>query len=91
MSYLTAAQIARIKARITVKEAALAGLDAAYTDAQTKIKEYRFDSGEGSQRVMHRDLAEFSRQIAVLESEIDALYRRLDGTGVVNMGLRRHG
>lgn len=33
--------------------------DTAYQAALTEVEEYRFDSGEGSQRVRNRQLAEF--------------------------------
>ena len=91
MAFLTVAQKKRIKKRIAAKEAALTALDAAYLEASTEIKEYRFDSGEGSQRVAYRNLDDLRNQISALEAEIDALYRKLSGTGVVNMSLRRNG
>ncbi len=89
MAYLTSARIARIEARITAKEAALALADTAYQAALVEVEEYRFDSGEGSQKVRNRQLAEFQKNINILEREIEHLYRKLQGFGITTVSLRR--
>jgi len=92
MACITPSTRIRIEARIAAKETALAALDIAFIAASTEIEEYRFDSGEGSQRAKYRNLNEIKTNIDGLESEIEALYRRLAGKGVVNITLRRkHG
>ncbi|MCK5127566.1 MAG: hypothetical protein KAR42_15020 [candidate division Zixibacteria bacterium] len=92
MACITSSTRTRISASIAAKEAVLVSLYAAYSAAATEIEEYRFDSGEGNQRVTYRNLNEIKTNIDALESEIDSLYRRLAGKGVINMNLRRkHG
>jgi len=51
--------------------------------------EYRFETNEGAQRVERRKLANILKNISVLEAEIDHLYGRLCGTGIVKMNMRR--
>lgn len=89
MAHFTSANIARIEARIAAKEAALALADTAYDAALVEIKEYRLDTGEGSQRAENRDLKEFSKAINILEREIEHLYRKLQGRGITTVNLRR--
>lgn len=89
MAFFTASRKAAIEAKITKKEAQLLKLETAYDEASTQIAEYRFDSGEGSQRTEYRGLGEISKEMERLEKEIDALQRKLLGIGVVNMNLRR--
>lgn len=88
---LTDARRARIKARITQKEAQLTALNTSYDAAISKseISQYRFDSGEGSQSAKRRDPADILKSIASLESQLEYLYRQLNGGGLVRMNLRR--
>lgn len=92
MSYLTAAIRARIAAQISVKEAQLTAANEALTAAlgNSEIQTYRFDSGEGNQSATRRSPEEIQRVIARLERELDALYQRQRGGGIVNMNLRRY-
>jgi hypothetical protein len=82
---------ARIAAQIASKEATLVKANAAYDSAleSSHISSYTFDGGEGKQQTFRRKPAEIRIEITNLETEIDSLYRRLGGTGVVNMTLRR--
>lgn len=91
MSCITSAERARIVAQINTKQAQLEAANAAYTAAlsNVEIQTFRFDSGEGSQSTTRRKPAEISSEITRLESELNRLYRRLDGGGIVNMNLRR--
>jgi hypothetical protein len=89
MAFLTSSRKSRIQSRIATKESALTKAYEAYDAALVEVKEYRFDSGEGSQRAENRDLKEFTKAISILEREIEHLYGQLNGTGIVKMNLRR--
>jgi uncharacterized small protein (DUF1192 family) len=91
MAYLHPTIRARIEAQINTKTAQLAAANASYTAALTnsEIQTYTFDSGEGKQSTTRRKPAEIAAAIRILESEIDRLQRRLDGTSIVNLNLRR--
>jgi hypothetical protein len=80
---------ARIVARIARNEALLAEAETALSGTLTPYREYRFDSGEGSQKTEYKDPRQLKDIIDSLEAQIEADYRRLNGTGIVNMNLRR--
>lgn len=80
---------AEIQALIDKKTAQLTVLETVYSEAMIAQSEYRFDSGEGSQRTMMRPLKEISAEMTRLEAEIAGLNRKLSGTGLVNICLRR--
>jgi coenzyme F420-reducing hydrogenase delta subunit len=88
MTFIPQARIDRITARITALEAQQTALDAAIV-AGNEIGEYRFDSGEGSQRVRYRSIASLTKASYNLDRLIESLYRKLQGTGIVNVNLRR--
>jgi len=56
---------------------------------QKDISEYRFDSGEGSQRARRVRMAELSREIEWISSRADNIRRKLSGKRLVNIVLRR--
>lgn len=89
MACINTSTRARLIASLAKKEAQLLKAEEAYDDALTSIKEYRFDSGEGSQRTEYRSVNELKTTIDALETEIEAIHRRLNGTGLVNINLRR--
>lgn len=89
MAFYTTTRKAALETRLAKKKSQLEKLYEAYDDASDNVKEYRFDSGEGSQRAEYRDLKDISAEITRLEKEIDALIRKLSGVGIVNMNLRR--
>lgn len=91
MSCITSTQRAIIQARLDKKEAQLSALNDAYDESIENfgIKSFKFDSGEGSQSTTFRGPEEISREINRLETEINRLRRRLSGTGIVNLNLRR--
>jgi len=90
MSCRNIARRARIIATIQIKQIQLAKLYATFERAlETDAERYKFDSNEGSQQTWRRKLDDMKSVIDSLESEIDSLYRRLEGAGIVNMNLRR--
>jgi len=90
MSYLSAAEIARIEALIATKVAQLALANETYNKLLANdIEEYRFDSNEGSQRAKRLDITKMKAQIDSLEAEIERLNRRLKAGGIVNIVMRR--
>ena len=91
MAYLSATDRARIEAQIVTKTAQLDAANTALTAAlaNVEISSYKFESGEGSQSASRRKPAEIQESIRQLENQIDRLYNRLSGTGIVNMNLRR--
>ena len=91
MSNLTAAQRADILARIAEIEAQLAVANTTYLALLGKsTSEYRFDSGEGSQRAQRVALKDMKDQIDSLLAERDRLQRRLETGGLVSVVLRRN-
>ena len=79
-----------LTARLAKREASLAIVEATYDELLANgIELYRFDSTEGEQQTKRRKLQEVKDQIDSLTAEIDSIRRTLNGTGVVNMNLRR--
>jgi hypothetical protein len=93
MAYLTPALRSRIQLQIATKELQLEAANNSLTAAlgNAEVQTYQFDSGEGRQSTTRRKPEEIIRVIRQLESEIERLYRRLSGSGLVNMNLRRIG
>lgn len=90
MSCLTSTKRARILAQITKLESQLEITNDALDSAlSTDVKEYRIDTGEGSQRVEYKSPSELRQNIDWIESRLDYLYRRLNGSGLSNLNLRR--
>jgi len=90
MSYLSAAEIARIEALIATKETQLALANATYEKLLANdIEEYRFDSNEGSQRARRMKINDMKDQIDSLEAAIEQLSRRLKVGGIVHIVPRR--
>jgi hypothetical protein len=80
-----------MEARLAQKEAQLTALYAAALAAipNSEISQYEFDSGEGRQRLWRRSPAVMQDAIDRLEKEIDALYAKLEGTGLSRVTFRR--
>lgn len=77
-------------ARLAKREASLVIAEASYDELlASNVEMYRFDSTEGEQTTKRRKIQEMRDQIQSLESEIDNIRRRLNGTGIVNMNMRR--
>lgn len=81
----------RIQAQITEKETQLTAANAALTRAleDAEVQSYAFDSGEGKQSATRRSPSELRTLIQGLESDLNRLYNRLSGGGIVRMNLRR--
>lgn len=90
MTCLSASTRAEITARIERLNTQLTAANDTLDNAATGgILEYRFDSGEGAQRVEYRSMNEMLKIIDWLEARIGALTRRLNGAGLSTMTLRR--
>jgi hypothetical protein len=91
VSYLSAAERARIQALIAQKTAQLTIANATYSKLLAQdTEEYRFNSGEAQQWAIKRKTKELGDQIESLESQIDRLNARLNGGGgLVSVVLRR--
>ena len=89
--HLSAATIAEIEAEIAQYDAYLVALDVAYLSAvgNAEIEEYRFDSGDGSQKAIRRKPSEIREEMSAIQAKKDRLARKLSGSGSVNMRLRR--
>jgi hypothetical protein len=53
------------------------------------IEEYSFNSGDGSQRAINRDLSEMQDTVDRLYRTLEHLYSLLRGRGLVRMAARR--
>ena len=90
MPCLSSSKRDRILSQITQIDTILTAANTAFLAAAgTEVKKYRFDSAEASQQAELRDLDEMLDNIDRLEKRRDSLVRRLNGTGIVNMNLRR--
>ena len=77
--------------RLSTKEVQLAALYTAYDEAiaGAKIDSYTFDSGDARQMAKYRRPETIQKSIAILEAEIDSLWMKLSGFGVIRIQLRR--
>lgn len=91
MGCLTSSQVAAIKAEIAKLDEYIAAAETAYTASLTnsEIEDYRFDSGDGSQKAKRRSPKEIREEIEALQASRNRLQRKLDGTSNVNMNTRR--
>jgi vacuolar-type H+-ATPase subunit I/STV1 len=78
------ADLARVQSQIT---SASEALDSALENAE--VEEYSFNSGEGQQRTKRRSIKELQQTLESLEAQEARLLRKLYGTSLVNMNLRR--
>ena len=92
MTCLTSTQKAVIEAKIeklnTLIDAAEVALLASVTNSE--VEEYRFDSGDGSQKAIRRDPNQIEKLIQSLTSRRDRLIGELAGTLNVVMKFRRN-
>lgn len=88
-SYLVSkytADLERVQAQI---KKANESLEAALENSE--VEEYSFNSGEGTQRTKRRSIKELQSVLNDLESREAWLLRKLNGTSLVNLNLRRKG
>lgn len=90
MACLSSSRRAQLNARLTQKNTQLTAANALYEQLLADpTASYRFDSGEGMQQTASKKLAEVSKQISKLETEVDRIQRQLGGGGIVNLNMRR--
>lgn len=91
MSCLTSSQKTDIQAQITELNEQIALATAAYKAAlpNSEIVRYRLDTGDASQSAERRKPKEIREEIDALKSERARLVARLNGTGIVDLRLRR--
>lgn len=93
MGCLTATQRATIEAQIVKIDALIAAGEDALLEAigNSEVEEYRFDSGDGSQRTRRRNPNQINQLIDDLTARRNRLQRKLDGTMNVTLAFRRRG
>jgi endonuclease IV len=57
--------------------------------SQQQIREYNFNSGEGSQQAKRRSLKDIQDALDRAQAELDAICRRLAGKGLTSIRSRR--
>ncbi len=81
---------ADLEARLESKQAQLELTRTAFDELVIQnIEEYRLNSGEMAQWTRRRKINELAELQERLEAEIDSLYRRLKGGGIVSINMRR--
>ena len=91
MSCLSSGILARINAQIALKEAQLDTANTALIAAlgSGDVESYSFDSKEGEQATKLRSPSVLEKIVSNLENQLNRLYNRRDGRGLVNLNLRR--
>jgi len=89
MSLLSSYRKQQLLARHARKVVVLEKLYDAIDAAAIAQKSYKFDSGEGSQSAIYRDIEDLQKTIDSVEAQIDWIQGKLCGTGLVNFVLRR--
>ena len=92
MSCLSAQQISEKRADLLRWETHLSNLDTAFAGGLVEaggIRQYRFDSGEGSQQVSYYKPNEMMDSIRFAEGRVNRLRRELRGSGVITANMRR--
>ena len=90
MSCLSTSTKADIQAKIVRLQAQLEIVNNTLDGAlEGDVLEYRFDSGEGSQRTEYRTFSDLTKTVDWIESRINYYTNRLNGAGLSNLNLRR--
>ena len=92
MSCTLSTKRARWRSRLAKLEAQLVLIDTTYDELATKpYDQYRFDTGEGSQHVRNKSLAELAKEQTRLQAEIDRLNNLICGSGITRISVNRRG
>lgn len=91
VTFLSASRRVFWEEQLAKKKAQLIIANATYDDVLArKLQQYRLDTEEGDQMGKVVNLDMLKRQIELLESEIDAIERKLaGGGGILHVNLRR--
>jgi hypothetical protein len=89
MACISTARRTALLAELATLEALKTKYESALTEVSAGVESYKFDSGEGSQQTKNRSLKEIRETLDWVNSRIEAINRRLNGTGIVNLNLRR--
>lgn len=91
MSCLSASRKARLRNRLTRITSQLTKLYEQFESSldSSRVKSFTFDSEEARQQTTYRSPKELQELIHTLEQEEDVIIRKLEGTGLVTVGLRR--
>lgn len=81
---------ARLQTRIDADEALVTAIDTALLAITTsKAEEFWLDTGEGKQRVTQLDVEKLDKMRERAINRIEANYKRITGSSLVDMNLRR--
>lgn len=84
---------ARIVRRIKTLETQLDEIDTAISQGLSEgkgyVAGYNFSDGHGTQQVTYRRISDLHRLQEELEAQLDRLHRKLDGTGLKSITMRR--
>jgi hypothetical protein len=89
MSCLSETRRARLQTKLTKYEAWLDAIDNAQENGVFHIELYNIDTGEGRQQIKYRSMSQMLDEREKIQAVVDRLYNILEGTGLVNMNLRR--
>lgn len=89
---LSTDRLAQLQARLDRKLATLETLYDTYDELASRYnEEYRIDTEDGTmQKARIQNLNKIQNNIDLIERQIDSIQRKMNGTGVVNMTLRRN-
>lgn len=79
------------KSQLDIKIAQLTAANTALEEAFGEPESFGLDTGEERQTIKNHKIKELEKTIANLEARILWLNGKLNGGGIVNMNLRRHG
>ena len=86
---LTTERRTQLQNRLDTKIALLTKTYNAIDEMTTEVQSYKFDSGEGSQQTTLKKMSEMTDFSNLLERQIDSIQAKLNGTGIINLNLRR--
>jgi hypothetical protein len=90
MLTLSSSRRARIQARITALDAQITAMETAMENAVAKdVEEYTFNSGDGSQRAVNRDLDQMQKTLDNLYRIREHQHNILKGRGIMRATINR--